>query len=109
MQPMSGYLEKKGGMRTNWLRRWCEIGNDGVLRYYHFDSKSPQSHTGRPQGLGVSVKGEIDLRSAQEIRLSTAPSATRTEIEIETKDRTWRFRAPSLGTSQSRGNNISIV
>ena len=78
---LSGYLVKKGGMRKNWLERWFEV-KDGQLRYF---DKVPGP-----------CKGVIDLSDAQDIRASTAPSAKGAEIEIQTAERTWRLRAPSL-------------
>ena len=53
---MQGYLEKKGGVRRNWLRRWFAIEGE-ALSYY---SKE-----------GGELKGSIPITANVEPRLST--------------------------------------
>ena len=73
-------MTKKGGCRTNWLRRWFVLKGT-ELAYYDETKKSK--------------KGELSMTSTTDVRMSTAPTAEGHEIEIETQDRVWRLRAES--------------
>lgn len=89
----TGYLTKKGGIRHNWLQRWCEL-HATVLEYYEVSGPAGDS----PPAPGtLKLKGEVLLAGTGEegIRPSEAPRATEAEFEIRTPDRTWRFRAAS--------------
>ena len=77
----SGLLSKKGGIRHNWKDRFCEA-KGGSLDYH--ESNGPE----------LELKGRVLLGQA-EIRISSVDTATEGEIEIETPERTWRFRAAS--------------
>ena len=78
----SGWLDKKGGMRTNWKQRWFEL-EPTVLRY----SESP----------GASEKGRIEIAHVNMARLSQRPKAPRsnTEMEVLTDDRTYWMSSDS--------------
>ena len=76
---MQGFLEKKGGVRRNWLRRWFVI-NGAALEYYTKE--------------GGELKGSIPL-AGNEARLSTAPSSHDHELEVVTVERVFRIRATS--------------
>ena len=36
---MQGFLEKKGGVRRNWLRRWFVIDGDSLKYYTKIDGE----------------------------------------------------------------------
>jgi hypothetical protein len=74
----SAFMLKKGGSRTNWLRRWFVLkGHE--LSYY--DEKKQ------------SQKGCVDMSKATGVRKSIAPTAGSNEFEIDTEERVWRIRA----------------
>ena len=75
----SGYLTKRGGVRHNWLRRWCVLD---AQRLAYFESED----AGR-------AKGAIELAAVVQVRASVAPGATAEEMEIVTKERVYRLRA----------------
>jgi hypothetical protein len=77
---ISAFMLKKGGSRTNWLRRWFVL-NGSELTYYDEDRKTK--------------KGSLSLLTASDVRASMAPTADGAEIEIVTADRLWRIRAES--------------
>ena len=80
---LGGWL--RSGIRKNWLRRRFVL--DGAeLSYYDDDGDK---------------KGCINIFAATSIRKSVCPSAKGHEMEIETPDRTWRFRAPSEDEMQA--------
>jgi hypothetical protein len=81
----SGMLTKKGGIRHNWLERHCELVANGELRYYE-----------RKKDKTLDLKGVVHLVGALDIRASTAPGKSETELEVETVERIFRFRAPSV-------------
>jgi hypothetical protein len=76
---MEGYLEKKGGVRRNWLRRWFAIRGDTLV------------YLTQPGG---EQKGQIRLGDV-EARLSSCPAAHPHELELVAADRTFRIRAAS--------------
>ena len=83
----TGFMQKKGGFRRNWNRRWWVLdGGCGELAYYDDDDKEKR-------------KGAINLFDASEVRHSTFQSGSKAaksrEMEIVTSDRTWRIRAES--------------
>lgn len=80
---MEGWLEKKGGIRHNWLKRWFVL-QPGVLEY----------HT-RPETSPGTLKGAIQLCDDTAVRASSAPGAHAHELEIVTPKRTYRVRAES--------------
>ena len=87
-----GSLNKKGGIRPNWLKRRFVLDKDRLeLRYY--DDAWAQ-------------KGSINLRGAHSadcFRRSTASGVTAAdnELEIELLDRTYRLRAENDGEVDS--------
>jgi hypothetical protein len=80
---MEGWLEKKGGVRTNWNQRWFVL--DSSARTLQYLDKP-----------GGSCKGSIDVSGAT-VRASEAPKAWPHELEIVTEERVYRVR----GTSDS--------
>jgi hypothetical protein len=80
----TGWLEKKGGFRTNWLKRWFEI--QGSLLCYYDKEK---------EGIFRSKKGEIRLDIVSDVRHSQAAveNIRPHEIELVTFERTYRFDA----------------
>ena len=100
---MSGYLTKKGGIRRNWLERWCEVGA-GMLRYYEEEGgKNDGAHS---MICSRELRGAIELCSAIDARASRCPTQNGVEIEILTSDRTWRFCAPS---EESRARWLAAI
>ena len=75
---MAGFLEKKGGVRKNWLRRWFVI-DGSVLRYFT-----------KPDG---ELKGSVKLDDVIEVRVSQCADASPHELEILAVGRTYRMRA----------------
>ena len=76
-----GWLEKKGGVRTNWKRRWFVLGSGDAgmeLRYY--------------EEKDGDLKGVIDLEDSSGARESQAPKAWPFEFEVITAGRTYRVR-----------------
>eukprot|EP01043_Picozoa_sp_COSAG02_P006301 COSAG02_NODE_178_length_31091_cov_59.242482_17_plen_361_part_00 len=81
MAAQTGWLTKKQGIGQKWLRRWFELDADrGELVYYASEDKKDQ-------------KGSIKLQQSSDVRVSTAPGAAATEIEVVAPERTWRIRA----------------
>ena len=80
----TGWLEKKGGFRTNWLKRWFEI--QGSLLCYYDKEK---------EGIFRSKKGEIRLDIVSDVRHSQAAveNIRPHEIELVTSERTYRCDA----------------
>ena len=76
----AGLLEKKGSMRTNWLRRWFELEPSAL---HYLDKK------------GGSRKGSIALDATSQARASEAPKRYPHEIEVITPARTYRIKAQS--------------
>ena len=72
-------LSVRSGIRKNWLRRRFVL-EGAELAYFDNDGDK---------------KGSINMFEASSIRKSTCPTAKGHEMEIETADRTWRFRAAS--------------
>ena len=85
--PKAGFLEKVGGLRHNWLPRWCAIEGT-LLAYYERSTTSSGSKDTR--------KGEITLSGALGIGASTAADASPTELQIVTNERTYRLRAETV-------------
>lgn len=80
---MCGWMDKKGGMRKNWLKRWFKF-NDAQQKLEYYDSVAKRVP------LGV-----IDLATCTEARQSRRPGAVRVELELVCAERTWVLRAPS--------------
>ena len=78
----SGYLTKRGGVRHNWLRRWCVLD---AQRLAYFESED----AGR-------AKGTIELAAVVQVRASGAPGATAEEMEVVAKERVYRLRADTV-------------
>ena len=79
----SGWLSKKGGMRTNWSKRWFHL-TGSKIKYYETNK----------EGKGQKEKGAIDLKAVHEVRVSEAPGSEEFfEFEIVANDRTFRLRA----------------
>ena len=71
------FMSKRGGVRKNWLKRWFILkGNQ--LKYYSDDSMK-------------DLKGSIDMRHCSVVRISTAPNASPTELELVCTERTYRL------------------
>lgn len=81
----AGWLQKKGGIRKNWLRRWFELETGGVLAYY----TDPDT---RERKGAIRLWEASDVRESTASRLKDAAAALATEIEIVTPARTWRVR-----------------
>ena len=80
-----GWLQKKGGIRKNWLSRWFELETDGVLVYY----TDPDT---RERKGAIRLWEASDVRESTASRLVDAAASLATEIEIVTPARTWRVR-----------------
>jgi hypothetical protein len=79
----SGWLRKKGGMRTNWTNRWFKL--QGLALTYYETNKL---------GVGKTEKGKIDVTTVMDVCESKAPGSEGFfEIEIVTTSRTYRIRA----------------
>ena len=82
LRKTGGWLDKKGGFRKNWNRRWFMLQNDCLIY--------------KKEESGGNV-GSIPVSSIQEARRSTFESASKQarpfEIELVTKERTYRFMA----------------
>ena len=89
----SPWMTKKGGIRKNWLDRYFELDADGTLRYFADCNEKPVKKGGstKTQLCGYDEKGVIELKDAQQIRMSTAPNPEPGEIEILTSERTYRM------------------
>jgi hypothetical protein len=84
-----GYMNKKGGIRTNWLKRWFEL-RGSVLIYKENEATQ-------------KVSGSIDLEICETARVSQfstfcpgvfgsdTKAANAHEIEIVAPERTYRF------------------
>lgn len=93
MPDKDGFLTKKGGIRKNWLKRWFELDrSEHELAYFGMQSST---------SLWVDRKGSIDTTTIVSVHEGTAPSKTSEEFEVETADRTYRFRAESAGDRDS--------
>ena len=79
-------MQKKGGIRPNWLKRWFALETSGSsgkvllveLKYYEKE--------------GGTKKGEIKLDAKTEARVSEASKSFPGEMEIVTAERTYRIR-----------------
>lgn len=74
----AGPLQKKGGVRTNWLPRWFVLWPE-QLDYYDNE--------------GGQCRGIIPLDAATEVWPSTAPRAYPAELEVVASQRTYRIKA----------------
>ena len=77
----SGYLTKRGGVRHNWLRRWCVLDAQRLTCFESEDASSPV--------------GAIEMPAVMQVRASSAPGATAEEVEVVAKERVYRLRADS--------------
>ena len=75
----SGYLTKMGGVRHNWLRRWFVLDAQQLT---YFDSEAEENSL-----------GAVELAIVAKVRASSARDSTEEEIELVTKERTYRLRA----------------
>jgi hypothetical protein len=82
----SGYLEKIGGLRKNWQRRWFRLSKDGGQLCY-FDEKKHDKKLGTIQLW--------HKRRPVEVRRSSCACPKAHEVEIVCPDRTWRVCAPN--------------
>ena len=81
---LEGWMEKKGGLRPNWLKRWFVLRSDeryAELCYY----ETPERQH--------ATLGRIALADVLEARPSQAPGAPESELEVCTEGRTYRCRA----------------
>jgi hypothetical protein len=90
-----GWMQKKGGIRKHWQERFVELDSHSVLRYYADCNDKPVKRGGstKTQLCGYEQKGEIKIKDASEIRMSSAPGADPGEIEIVTPNRIYRMIA----------------
>eukprot|EP01052_Picozoa_sp_SAG31_P013800 SAG31_NODE_840_length_11596_cov_3.056623_3_plen_384_part_00 len=80
-QRMDGWLQKQGGVRKNWLKRYFvfdpEVHSNFIAYYEDYYQRS--------------CKGKIYLNDVIDARCSTAPTAVKHEFEISTSKRVYRF------------------
>jgi hypothetical protein len=91
-----GALVKLGGVRKNWQERWFVLDFASQLLTY-FENREAYTETDRG-----TPKGVIELNDMSKVWQNTKKKdhLVRHVFTVETKNRTYLFRAPSLLTMQ---------